>query len=414
MFQKTTKNTGLFAKVREQTAANQTVYPILLAISIAHLFNDLLQAVIPAIYPLLKENYSLSFAQIGMITFCYQVSSSLLQPVVGMYTDKNPKPYSQIIGMCFTFLGIVTLAYARDYTWVLIAVVLVGIGSSIFHPESSRVSYLASGGKRSLAQSIFQIGGNTGTALAPLLVAWLVLPTGQEQLLWFIGIVVVAQIVLFYIGSWYKGILTAAKTKSKKALLLPDLSERRIVFSIVILLLLIFSKYFYVASITSYFQFYTMDKFGISEVQAQVYLFYFLLAVALGTLIGGFFGDRVGRKYIIWFSVLGVTPFTLMLPHAGLTGTAFLVVIIGFILASAFPSILVYAQELLPKKIGMVSGLFYGFAFGMGGLGSAVLGWWADQTSIEYIYNICAFLPLIGIIAYFLPDMKKVTFKKQE
>lgn len=413
MFKNSKSHHSFFKKTALQTRGNFTVYPILLAISVAHLFNDLLQALIPAVYPMLKENYNLNFAQIGMITLCFQISSSLLQPIVGAYTDKNPKPYSQIIGMFFTLFGILALAYAKDYYWVLVSVTLVGIGSSIFHPESSRVAFMASGGKRSLAQSIFQIGGNAGTAMAPLLVAWIVLPSGQQHLLWFVFVVLLAQLVLYYIGSWYKGVLISRKSQQKKAIAIPNLSQAKITLSIVILLLLIFSKYFYVASITSYFQFYTMDKFGISEVQAQVYLFYFLLAVALGTLIGGFYGDRLGRKYIIWFSVLGVAPFTLLLPYADLTWTAILVVIIGFILASAFPSILVYAQELLPKKIGMVSGLFYGFAFGMGGVGSAVLGWWADQTSIEYIYTVCSFLPLIGVIAYFLPNMKKVTFTKE-
>lgn len=401
-------------KIKKQTIAQKTVYPILLAISFGHLCNDLLQAIVPAIYPILKDNYNLSFAQIGFITFCYQVSSSLLQPLVGNYTDKNPKPYSQIYGMLFTTLGVVILAFAPSYIWVLVAVTCIGIGSSIFHPESSRVSFIASGGKRSLAQSIFQIGGNMGTALAPLLVAWLVLPKGQHHLIWFLAIAIIAQAFYYFIGTWYKNVLHHVKTKVKKKVLLPQLSHFRINSAIVILLLLIFSKYFYVASISSYFQFYTMDKFGISEVEAQVYLFYFLLAIALGTLIGGFFGDKIGRKFIIWFSVLGAAPFTLLLPHVGLEWTGILIVIIGFIMASAFPSILVYAQELLPKKIGMVSGLFYGFAFGMGGLGSAVLGYWADQTSIEYIYQICAYLPLIGIIAALLPNMQKVKFLEEQ
>lgn len=400
-------------KVNKQTLSQQTVYPILLAISFGHLCNDLLQAVVPATYPLLKENYQLSFAQIGLITFFYQMSSSLLQPLVGNYTDKKPQPYSQIYGMLCTTLGVVLLAFAPSYLWVLVAVTCIGIGSSIFHPESSRVSYVASGGKRSLAQSIFQIGGNTGTALAPLLVAWLVLPQGQQHLLWFVVVAIIAQFVYYFIGTWYKGILRHAATKEKKKIRIPMLSTFRVNSAIVVLLLLIFSKYFYVASISSYFQFYTMDKFGITEVQAQVYLFYFLISVALGTLIGGFLGDKVGRKYIIWFSVLGAAPFTLLLPHVGLTWTGILIVIIGFIISSAFPSILVYAQELLPKKIGMVSGLFYGFAFGMGGLGSAILGWWADHTSIEYIYSVCAYLPLLGIIACFLPNMKKVSFREE-
>lgn len=403
----------LWNKINEQTQAHKTVYPILLAISFGHLCNDLLQAIVPAIYPMLKENYNLSFAQIGMITFCYQVSSSLLQPLVGNYTDKNPQPYSQIYGMICTMLGVILLCFAPNYTLVLCSVVLIGIGSSIFHPESSRISFVASGGKRSLAQSIFQIGGNTGTALAPLLVAMLVLPKGQQHILWFLFVVGIAQIVYYYIGTWYKGVLNHPAAKKKRVIRIPELSKFRVNSAIVVLLLLIFSKYFYVASISSYFQFYTMEKFGISEVQAQIYLFYFLIAVAAGTLIGGFFGDRVGRKYIIWFSVLGAAPFTMLLPYVDLFWTGILVVIIGFIISSAFPSILVYAQELLPKKIGMVSGLFFGFAFGMGGLGSAVLGVWADKTSIEYIYHVCAFLPLIGIIAAFLPNMKKVHFREE-
>lgn len=397
-------------KVQEQTTAQTTVYPILLLISIGHLFNDFIQAIVPAIYPLLKDNYGLDFAQIGMITFCFQISSSLLQPIVGNYTDANPKPYSQIYGMICSIIGIVILAYAPSYAWILVAVILIGIGSSIFHPESSRVSFVASGGKRSLAQSIFQIGGNTGTALAPLLVAWIVLPRSQVYLLWFLVIGVVAQVVYYYIGTWYKGILAHKTAKKHKEIYMPVLSKLKINTSIVILLVLIFSKYFYVASISSYFQFYVMDKFSISYTSAQVYLFLFLLATALGTLIGGFFGDKFGRKYIIWFSVLGVAPLTLALPYVGLVWTGILIVLIGLIISSAFPSILVYAQELLPKKIGMVSGLFYGFAFGMGGVGSAVLGWLADKTSIEYIYHLCAFLPLLGIVAWFLPDMKKVKF----
>jgi FSR family fosmidomycin resistance protein-like MFS transporter len=316
--------------------------------------------------------------------------------------------------MISTLLGVILLAFAPSYGWILTAVILIGIGSSIFHPESSRVSYVASGGKRSLAQSIFQIGGNTGTALAPLLIAWIVLPKGQQYLLWFVTIAMLAQFIFYFIGNWYKRMLNyTIANKKKKKILIPQLSCFRVNSAIVVLLLLIFSKYFYVASISSYFQFYTMEKFGISEIQAQVYLFYFLIAVALGTLIGGFLGDKVGRKYIIWFSVLGAAPFTLLLPYVNLFWTGVLIVLIGFILSSAFPSILVYAQELLPKKIGMVSGLFYGFAFGMGGLGSAVLGWWADHTSIEYIYSVCAYLPLLGIIAVFLPNMKKVHFKEE-
>jgi len=404
----------------QPTSTQKPVYSILVAISLAHLLNDLLQAVIPAIYPKLEAKFGLSFAQVGMITLCYQLAASILQPVVGNYTDKYPKPYSQIVGMLFTLVGIGLLSWAPSYNIILVSVILVGIGSSIFHPESSRVAFMASNGRRSFAQSVFQIGGNTGTALAPLLIAIIVLTNSggtdfhQDRILWFGGFALLAIGVLYYIARWYSKRLENRTTAAKKTVLLPDLSDAKITSAIAILLLLIFSKYFYVASITSYFQFYTMDKFGISEVQAQVYLFYFLIAVAVGTLLGGVFGDRFGRKYVIWFSVLGAAPFTLLLPHVGLQWTGILVVIIGLIISSAFPAILVYAQELLPKKLGMVSGLFYGFAFGMGGLGSAVLGLWADHTSIEFIYQVCAYLPLIGVIAYFLPDMKKIKYKALE
>lgn len=391
--------------------AKQTTYPILIAICFAHLCNDLIQAVIPASYPLLKENFDLSFAQIGVITFCFQLSSSLLQPMVGAYTDRRPQPYSQIIAMLFSVVGLIALAYANHYYAVLLAVTLVGIGSSIFHPESSRVAYLSSGGRRSLAQSIFQIGGNTGTALAPLLMAWVILPNGQRHILWFLSVAVIAQIILGYIAIWYKKVLQSLNQGGRSELRLANLSPRRVNGAIFVLLLLIFSKYVYIASITSYLQFYMMEKFAITEVHAQVYLFYFLIAVALGTLFGGFLGDVIGRKYIIWLSVLGCAPFTLMLPFASLFWSGIWIAIIGLLIASAFPSILVFAQELLPRKIGMVSGLFYGFAFGMGGLGAAILGWWADHSSLENIYLFCSYLPLIGATAYFLPNMKKVTFR---
>jgi FSR family fosmidomycin resistance protein-like MFS transporter len=386
--------------------AQKTVYSILFSIAFAHLLNDLLQAVIPAAYPILKDKYGLSFSQIGLITFSYQMAASLLQPFVGFYTDKNPKPYSQIIGMVFTLSGIVMLAYAHTFPIILISVILVGIGSSIFHPESSRVSYLASGGKRGLAQSIFQIGGNTGTALGPLLIAWIVVPHGQGYIIWFVAFAVIAMGVLFRIAQWYQSHLNLAATK-KPVILVPDLSPFRVVASVVILLVLIFSKYFYIASLTSYFSFYLIEKFNLSVQDSQFYLFIFLIALAIGTLLGGPLGDKFGRKYVIWLSVLGVAPFALLLPHANLLWTSVLSVIIGLLLASAFPAILVYAQELLPKKLGMVSGLFYGFAFGMGGLGSALLGNLADHRGIEYVYTICAYLPLIGIIAVFLPNLKK-------
>lgn len=386
--------------------AQKTVFSILFSIAFAHLLNDLLQAVIPAAYPILKDNYNLNFTQIGLITFSYQMAASLLQPFVGFYTDKHPKPYSQIIGMVFTFAGIVLLSYAASFPIILLSVVLVGIGSSIFHPESSRVSFLASGGKRGLAQSIFQIGGNTGTAIGPLLIAWIVVPHGQEYIVYFAAIAVLAMAVLWRIAQWYQRHLNLT-AKKKPVIVMPDLSPTRVVITVIILLILIFSKYFYIASLSSYFTFYLIEKFNVSVKDAQFYLFIFLAAVAVGTLLGGPLGDKFGRKYVIWFSVLGVAPFALFLPYADLFWTSVLSVVIGLLLASAFPAILVYAQELLPKKLGMVSGLFYGFAFGMGGLGSAILGNIADHQGILYVYDICAYLPLIGIIAMFLPNLKK-------
>lgn len=384
----------------------KTVYPILFAVAIAHLFNDLIQAVIPAAYPILKENYNLSFTQIGLITLSYQLAASILQPLVGLYTDKNPKPFSQMYGMLFSLAGIITLAYASRFNFVLLAVILVGIGSSIFHPESSRISFLASGGKRGLAQSIFQLGGNAGTAIGPLLVAFIVVPRSQHHIVWFAIIALMALFVLYRIAFWYQNHLIL-RAQKKSDVVLPDLTKRQVTFAVVTLMVLIFSKFFYTASISSYFTFYLMDKFQLSIQDAQLHLVWFLAACAVGTLIGGPLGDKFGRKYVIWFSVLGAAPFSLLLPFADLFWTGVLSVVIGMIISSAFPAILVYAQELLPKKLGMVSGLFYGFAFGMGGLGSALLGSLADKTSITYIYQLCAYLPLIGIVALFLPNLKK-------
>lgn len=400
----TTINTTSSTTTSELT--QKTVYPILFAVAIAHLFNDLLQAVIPAAYPILKENYNLSFTQIGLITLAYQLAASILQPMVGLYTDKKPQPFWQMYGMLFTLAGIVTLAYASSFNIVLVAVILVGIGSSIFHPESSRISFLASGGKRGLAQSIFQLGGNAGTAIGPLLVAFIVVPRSQYHIVWFALIAIVALFVLYRIAFWYQNHLIL-RAKKKSDIILPDLTKRQVTMSVIILLVLIFSKFFYTASISSYFTFYLMDKFQLSIQDAQFHLFWFLAACAVGTLIGGPLGDKFGRKYVIWFSVLGAAPFTLLLPYVDLFWTGIISVIIGMIISSAFPAILVYAQELLPKKLGMVSGLFYGFAFGMGGLGSALLGSLADKTSITYIYQLCAYLPLIGIVALFLPNLKK-------
>jgi len=384
----------------------KTVYPILFSIAFAHLLNDMLQAVIPSVYPILKESYQLSFTQIGLITFAYQMAASILQPFVGLYTDKKPQPYSQIYGMLFTLCGIILLSFAHHFYVIIISVILVGIGSSIFHPEASRISFLASGGKRGLAQSVFQLGGNAGTAIGPLLVALLVVPNDQRYILIFVIVATIALFVLRHIAVWYDSHL-ALRSKKKVEIILPDLTQNQIVISVIILLVLIFSKFFYMASMSSYFTFYLIEKFNLSVQDAQFHLFLFLASCAVGTLMGGPMGDKFGRKYVIWFSVLGAAPFALLLPYADLFWTGILSVVIGLIISSAFPAILVYAQELLPKKLGMVSGLFYGFAFGMGGLGSALLGYTADHVGIEKVYQICAFLPLIGIIALFLPNLKK-------
>lgn len=392
--------------IDSSTIVQKTIYPILFSIAFAHLLNDLLQAVIPAAYPILKDNFKLNFTQIGLITLAYQLAASILQPMVGLYTDKKPKPFSQIFGMLFTLSGIVLLSYAANFYMIIVAVVLVGIGSSIFHPEASRISFLASGGKRGLAQSIFQLGGNAGTAIGPLLVALIVVPNTQKYIVWFAIVAIIALVVLSRIALWYQNHLSLRTTK-KAVVDLPNLSQAKIIISVSILLILIFSKFFYMASMSSYFTFYLMEKFHLSVQDAQFHLVLFLASCAVGTLIGGPLGDKFGRKYVIWFSVLGAAPFTLLLPFVDLFWTGVLSVVIGIVISSAFPAILVYAQELLPKKLGMVSGLFYGFAFGMGGLGSALLGNLADHTSITYVYYLCAYLPLIGIIAFFLPNLKK-------
>jgi len=367
-----------------------------------------MQSVIPAIYPMLKEKFNFSFTQIGMITFTFQLTASLLQPFIGNYTDRKPRPYSLAIGMSFTLIGLILLSVASSFLLILLAVSLIGMGSSVFHPESSRVAHLASGGKKGLAQSIFQLGGNAGSAIGPLLAALIVMPYGQFYIIWFGLAAILAILVLIQVGKWYKGHLYLKK--KKPVAVVPDagpgLSKRRVTVSLGILLVLIFSKYFYMASMTSYFTFYLIDKFHVSVQQSQLYLFAFLAAVAAGTVIGGPLGDRFGRKYIIWISILGVAPFTLLLPYVGLMWTVVLAVIIGVIISSAFSAILVYATDLVPGKVGMIAGLFFGFAFGMGGVGSAFLGWLADKTSIAYIFKICAFLPLIGIITGFLPNIE--------
>jgi MFS transporter, FSR family, fosmidomycin resistance protein len=384
----------------------QTRFNLLGALSFSHFLNDMMQSLIVSIYPLLKGEFHLSFVQIGTITLTYQASASLLQPLIGVYTDKHPKPYSLSVGMCFTLIGMVTLAFAPNYGSVLAAAALIGAGSAIFHPESSRIARLASGGRHGLAQSIFQVGGNAGSAMGPLLAAWIILPQGQTSLAWFAIAAVIAIAVLARVGAWYKR-QHIDRPKARPAATLSPVSATRVRWSIAVLVLLIFSKYFYVASITSYFSFYLIERFHVSVRSAQVHLFVFLLAMALGTLFGGPLGDRIGRKRVIWVSILGIAPFTLMLPYVGLMWVGILTFIIGLILSSAFSAIVVFAQELMPGNVGAVSGLFFGFAFGIGGIGAAVLGGLADTHGIEFVYRICAYLPLLGIVAAFLPNIER-------
>jgi FSR family fosmidomycin resistance protein-like MFS transporter len=393
--------------------AATTRFNVLGAISFSHFLNDMMQSLIIAIYPLLKGEFHLSFTQIGVITLTYQVCASVLQPIVGVYTDQNPKPYSLSVGMGFTLIGMLALAFAPSYGMVLAAAALIGAGSSIFHPESSRIARLASGGRHGLAQSIFQVGGNAGSATGPLLAAWIIIPHGQTSLAWFALAALLAIAVLARVGAWYKRrhLDRPAGSRNRPAAPSP-VSARRVAWAIGILVLLIFSKYFYIASIGSYYSFYLIEKFHLSVQSAQLYLFVFLFAMALGTLFGGPIGDRIGRKRVIWFSILGVAPFTLALPFVNLPWTCALSFVIGLILSSAFSAIVVFAQELMPGKIGAVSGLFFGFAFGIGGIGAAVLGIFADHYGIESVYRACAYLPLLGMVAAFLPDIERRTGAK--
>ncbi|MBI0250301.1 MFS transporter [Yersinia pestis subsp. pestis] len=386
-------------------SVKRTSFSILGAISVSHLLNDMIQSLILAIYPLLQAEFSLSFAQIGLITLTYQLTASLLQPLIGLYTDKHPQPYSLPIGMGFTLSGILLLAVATTFPVVLLAAALVGTGSSVFHPESSRVARMASGGRHGLAQSVFQVGGNFGSALGPLLAAIIIAPYGKGNVGWFSLAALLAIVVLLQVSKWYKLQQRASYGKVLKISSAKTLPKNKIISTLAILMVLIFSKYFYLTSISSYYTFYLIHKFGVSVQSAQIHLFVFLFAVAAGTIIGGPLGDKIGRKYVIWGSILGVAPFTLALPYASLYWTGILTVFIGVILASAFSAILVYAQELIPGKVGMVSGLFFGFAFGYGGIGAAVLGYVADLTSIELVYQICAFLPLLGIFTALLPNL---------
>ncbi len=387
----------------------KVVYKVLAAISVCHLLNDMMSSLLPAIYPLLKSSFNLNFAQVGLITLTYQTTASLLQPMIGFYTDKRPRPFSLPVGMGATLIGLILLAAARTFPALLVAAALVGTGSSVFHPESSRVARMASGGQHGLAQSIFQVGGNAGLSLGPLLAAFIVLPKGQNSIAWFSLAALAGMILLTGVSSWAKNHAESWKRFSAKHDIdkPPDLSTGRITASIAILMALLFSKFVYLASLTSYYTFYLINKFQMSVEDAQVHLFVFLGAVALGTLIGGPVGDRIGRKSVIWVSILGVLPFTLLLPYANLFWTEILSVVIGLILASAFSVIVVYAQELVPGKVGMISGLCFGFAFGMAGLGAAVLGWLADLTSINFVYLVCSYLPAVGLLAAFLPNIER-------
>lgn len=385
-----------------------TVYSILVICGISHFLNDMIQSIIPSIYPILKANFDFSFAQIGLITLVFQMTSSILQPFTGLYADRHPRPYALSVGMCFTLTGLLLLAFANNYLAILIAVSIVGFGSSVFHPTASRVTQMASGGKKSLAQSIFQVGGNGGSALGPLLAAIIILPYGQHSISWFALAALLAALIMIRLGAWYKARLKyIVKHPQKTPELNNNISKRAKYGALAILILLVFSKYFYTSCITSYFTFFLIDKFGVSVRASQLFLFVFLAAFAIGTVAGGMLGDRFGRKYVIWFSILGAAPFALAMPYVGLTWTIVCCFLSGLIIASAFSSIVVYATDLMPDKVGMIAGVFFGLMFGLGGLGSAFFGWLADKTSIEFIFQVSAFLPLLGIIAGLLPNTQK-------
>lgn len=392
----------IITPIRE--TAQKTVMPVLLAISFCHLLNDTIQSLIPAMYPMVKESFHLSYTQIGFITFTFQCTSSLLQPCVGLYTDKYPKPYSLAVGMIISLLGVMMLAFANGFVLLLVTVGLLGIGSAIFHPESSRVARLASGGRHGFAQSLFQVGGNTGSSLGPLLAALIITKYGQTSVLGFSVLALLATAILFKLCGWYKNHLSERKHSAPAGH--HSLPQRTVVIAILVLIALVFSKFFYMVSMSSYYTFYLIDKFQVSVAMSQFYLFVFLFAVAAGTFMGGPLGDHFGRKYIIWVSILGVAPFTLLLPHVNLFWTVALSIVIGLILSSAFSVILVFAQELVPGKVGMISGLFFGLAFGVAGIGSAILGKLADWTSINCVFQVCAFLPLIGFLTAFLPHLE--------
>ena len=387
------------------TMTEGTMYSMLIICGISHFLNDMIQSIIPSIYPILKDKFDFSFAQIGIITLIFQMKSSILQPFTGLYADKHPRPYALSIGMCFTLVGLLVLAFAENYLLILLSVSVVGLGSSIFHPTASRVAQLASGGKKSLAQSIFQVGGNGGSALGPLLAAAIILPFGQHSISFFALAALLAAIIMIRLGSWYKARMAyATKHPQKTVGINTNISKRAKYGALAILIMLVFSKYFYTSCITSYFTFFLIDKFGISVGASQLCLFVFLAAFAIGTVAGGLLGDKFGRKYVIWFSILGSAPFALIMPYANFAWTIVCTFLSGLIIASAFSSIVVYATDLMPDKVGLIAGIFFGLMFGLGGLGSAFFGWLADKTSIEFIFQVSSYLPLLGIIAGFLPN----------
>jgi FSR family fosmidomycin resistance protein-like MFS transporter len=395
------------ASETETPAVHNTVFLVLATLSVCHMLNDMMQSLIPSLYPMLKEEHGLDFGQVGLITLAFQLTASLLQPLIGLYTDRRPHPYSLAIGMSFSVLGLGLLSIAGSFAHLVLAAALVGIGSAVFHPESSRMARLASGGRHGLAQSLFQVGGNFGSAIGPLLAAFVVLPRGQGSVAWFMALGVVALILLAAVGNWFvahgRRRVESVTAASRTRIALP---RGRIIATLAVLLALMFSKFVYVASLSNYYTFYLISTFGTSVRDAQIYLFIYLAAFAAGTFLGGPIGDRFGRKYVIWGSILGAAPFTLALPYANLFWSVVLTIPIGLILSSCFSAIVVYAQELLPGRVGMIAGLFFGFAFGLGGLGAAVLGEIADWTSITFVYHVCSYLPLIGLVTWFLPDIE--------
>jgi MFS transporter, FSR family, fosmidomycin resistance protein len=402
----TTATTVATPATASHTSAQATAFTVILAVSFCHCVNDIMQSLLSAIYPLLKDNYGLDFWQIGLLTFTFQVTASLLQPLIGMVTDKRPMPYSLPYGMASSLIGLIVLAYAGHYSLLLIGASLIGIGSAIFHPESSRIARFASGGRFGLAQSLFQVGGNLGQAIGPLLAAFIVVPFGQTSIAWFAAGSLIGIIVLWRVGGWYSR-LRASLANRKAAGFVSPFPRRKVMGALAVLTLLVLTKNAYVASLASYYTFYAIDKFGVSVQMSQVMLFLFLGASALGILLGGPFGDRYGQKPMIWFSIVGVLPFTLALPYANFEWTMILTVLIGLILSSAFSNIVVFAQELVPGRVGMIAGIFFGFAFGMGGIGAAVIGWLADATSIQLAFQLCAALPAIGLLVAFLPNLDR-------